>query len=135
MRAQRHQHLRHAEREHRLLAHLRQDDRRLGLGELQHGEVPQHIRVVVGVLDERARLRPPHEALPVEQQPPAGSEGREGLSREVGAEERWDVHPRHVAEHLGQPAVDVVGRPRIADLVHAHVPHVAVVADLERRRP
>ena len=126
-RAERHDHLRHAEPEDRRLAEVVQDHRRLLLRELEEGEVREHGGVVRGVEPHRPDLGCTDEALPVVRDAAVTRELGERLGREVAARDRRDVHPARV--DVG----NVLRPPRVADREERGAPRLAFVVEAAGR--
>ena len=130
LRAERENHLGHAEIEQ--LLRLGAADERLGLlvVQLQHLDVAENVAdVLVGV--QRPDRRGADEALEIDEElPSVRGERGEGLGGKVGAGEGADVDPDRVTGRG-----DRLGRsPRIADRVLPHDPPVALVVEAVRGR-
>jgi len=122
-RAERNHHLRHAEGGH-VADHLR-----LLLGELEHADVAEQLRVELGVELQRAGAARPDEPLAVERDPGAARQRRHRLGREVRAGERRDVHPSR------EPGLArLTARPGLAELVDHHAADAVLVGEREARR-
>ena len=102
------------------------------LRDLENRDVPQHVRVEVGVERERPRRRHAHEPLRVEQQPAPRAETLERRRVEVAAQKRRDVQRLDAAQQAGRRLVEA---PRLADDIDVHRPRaVRVIGEGERRR-
>jgi uncharacterized repeat protein (TIGR04076 family) len=61
-----------------------------------------------------------------------GAERGQCLGREIRPGQRADHDPGSVADHLRDPTLDVVGRPRISERVDVHHTTLALVVEAER---
>lgn len=94
----------------------------------------EQVRIVGAVAGNRAQPAGSGDPLPVEGEPPAAGERREGAGRELVAPESAGVDPVAASERRAEPAVDIGEVPGSAERRDLDLALVAQVTELEDRR-